>query len=102
MAANQATLKQTPDEIVAEMSASLSVFASEGEWDRVEEIIVRLRSAVMLVPEDRRVDAIMLASQSIDEVEMSAGTARREVTTKLAAIRRGETAKKAYQGANKS
>ena len=99
MVASSAVIQQKPVEITAEMAASLEAHAGAGDWERVEEIAVKLRAAVMQVPEHDRRDAILAAQRSMQKVQTLAQDARIDVTGKLAAIRRGKDATAAYGSA---
>lgn len=104
MVASQAAMEQsrtggTPAEIVLEMAASMEASAEHGEWDRVEEIAQRLRSAVMQVPEADRRGSLLAAQRSTEKVQALADSARHDVTGKLSDIRRGRDAAKAYGSA---
>jgi len=97
MAANQAEVKQSPDSVVLEMSQVMESCAAAGEWERVEEIATTLRSAVMLVPERLRRDALLAVQRSVEEVHALAQGARSEVGDQLSVLRRGQDARKAYE-----
>ena len=98
MVASHAVVQQDAARTVAEMSAAMEKHANEGDWERVEEIAVKLRVAVMDVPERLRRDALLAAQRSLDRVQLNARDARGEVADKLSALRRGEDARKAYAG----
>ena len=102
MAASHAAMQQSPGEAAAEMSASMEAHASSGDWERVEEIAVKLRSAIMQVPERERRSAIRAAQRSVEKVQALAQESRTDVTGKLAAIRRGKDATAAYGNATGS
>ena len=102
MAASQAAMQQRPGEVASEMSASMEAHASSGDWERVEEIAVKLRSVIMQVPERERRAAILAARRSVEKVQALAQQDRADVTGKLAAIRRGKDATAAYGSATGS
>ena len=83
----------------AELTASMEAYASNGDWSRVEEIAVKLRAAVMQVPEAQRRGAITALQRSMEKVQTLAQDARTDVTGKLAALRRGRDATAAYGSA---
>ena len=96
MVASQAAMQQSPDDVVFEMSASMEAFAASGDWERVEELAIRLRSAVMQVPEDKRRDAMLATRRSLEQVQSLAQFAHHDAAEKLTAIRRGKDVTKAY------
>ncbi len=96
MVSSRATIDQTPVETVLDMATTMEACAEGGDWDRVEEITVRLRAAVMRVPEPERRACLRAAQRSTDKVQDLAKSARHEVTGKLSEIRRGRDAAKAY------
>lgn len=97
MAANQAVLTETPESIVLEMSEHMEALAIAGEWDDIEDIAVRLRSAIMNVPEADRRPILIAVQRSTQKVAAEAQKARQTVTGKISELRRGQAAKKAYE-----
>ncbi|MDX1517332.1 MAG: hypothetical protein R3288_10855 [Woeseiaceae bacterium] len=97
MALNRARESQSPDTVVLEMAQHLEVLARDGEWDAVENLTVRLRSAVMNVPEDRRREAIHEVQRVTDKVLAEAEIAHRDLADRLSGLRRGQVATRAYQ-----
>ena len=96
MVASRSTMDQTPAETVLEMVTTMETCADDGDWDRVEEISVRLRAAVMRVPEAERRACLRAAQQGTEKIQQRAKSAREDVTEKLSEIRRGRDAAKAY------
>lgn len=96
MVASHAVMEQGPRGVVMEMTATMESFAASGDWERVEEIAIRLKHAVMAVPEEQRREALFEAQRGMDQVRALALEAKSEVTGKLSAIRRGEDARRAY------
>ena len=96
MAGNHALLDQTPAETVQDMTSTMETMAEQGDWDRVEEIAIRLRTAIMQVPEYERRSLLIAARHSTEKVHAAAAHARGKITGKLSAIRRGRDAAKAY------
>lgn len=96
MAASQSIVEQSPDTVASEMSERMEANAAAGDWQRVEEIAVRLRSVVMQVPVAKRRTILVAIRRSIDKVQSAAKNAHHDVTGKLSAIRRGQDATKAY------
>ena len=98
MVASQAVIEQGPVRAVAEVSANIEAHAELGEWEKVEELAGKLRSAVMAVPEEQRRDALLSAHRTIEHIQELAGSARQTTAEKLSAIRRGRDATRAYSG----
>ena len=97
MAANTALETQSPQTIVKEMAEHMESMAAAGEWTEVENLAIRLRSAVMSVPEGERRALLLEVKNRCEKVAQSAESARQEVTGKMSAIRRGQVATKAYE-----
>ncbi len=96
MVASQAVMEQGPIRAIAEVTANMEAQAASGEWDKVEELAGKLRSAVMAVPEDQRRDALLMAHRTIEHIQDVARAARQTTAEKLSAIRRGRDATRAY------
>ncbi len=96
MVASQAVMEHGPIRAIAEVSANMEAQAASGEWDKVEELAGKLRSAVMAVPEDQRRDALLMAHRTIEHIQDVARAARQTTAEKLSAIRRGRDATRAY------
>ena len=99
MVASEQAVQQDPQGVAAEMTASMEALARHGEWDRVEEMAVRIRSIVMQVPEADRRETLLAVGQVIERVQSLANDARGDITEKLSAIRRGQDATAAYGSA---
>lgn len=97
MALSNAKATQSPETVVFEMSEHLEALARDGEWDEVENLTVRLRSAVMNVPEDRRRDAIHEIQRVTEKVMAEAEIAHRHLADRLSGLRRGQVATRAYR-----
>lgn len=97
MVASTAALHETPESTVLEMAEQIQALADSGEWSEVEHLAVRLRSAIMSVPEARRRDVILAVQRATELVAAEADSAQRDVTGKLKALRRGQKATKAYE-----
>ena len=97
MVANRAVLEETPASFVLEMAEQMEALAAEGEWERIEDIAVRLRAAVLGVPEPQRRSLLIAVQRSTDRVVAGARQARQAVSGKLSELRRGQVAKKAYE-----
>jgi hypothetical protein len=97
MAGNHALQEQSPAEIVQEMATAMEAMAMQDDWERVEDIAVRLRAAVMQVPEYERRSLLLAVRHSTGKVHAAAEKARDKVTDKLSALRRGRDAAEAYK-----
>ena len=99
MVASQAAMQEQPAAVALEMAASMEQLASEGEWDRVEELAVRIRSAVMQVSEDQRRDVLLHVQRHLQHVNDMADKYRGDIADRLSVIRRGKHAARAYANA---
>ena len=97
MVASQAVVTETPEMVVQEMSEHMELLAADGEWAEVENLAIRLRAAVMKVPESERRGLLVTAVRSTERVASEAENARQEVTGRISAIRRGRKATEAYE-----
>lgn len=97
MVASPAVMQETPETVVLEMAQHMQTLAANGDWEEVENLAVRLRTAVMNVPEGQRRNAIIAVQRATEEVAAEAATAQRDVTGRLRALRRGQKATKAYE-----
>ncbi len=98
MVASQAVMEQGPMRAVVDISADIEAQAESGEWEKVEELAGKLRSAVMAVPEEQRRAALLMAHRTIEHIQERATAARQTTAEKLSAIRRGRDATRAYAG----
>ena len=71
--------------------------AAAGDWDEVEDLAVRLRSALLEVPEAERRSVLLAVQRSTEKVTAGARSARETVTGKISELRLGQVAKKAYE-----
>lgn len=97
MVASQAALEETPESIVLQMAEQMEALAAAGDWQQIEDIAVRLRVAVMDVPDSERRAVLLAVQRSTEKIAVGAQQARRTVSGKLAELRRGQVAKKAYE-----
>lgn len=97
MVANPAAVEENPATVVLQMAGQMEALAAAGEWERIEEISVQLRTAVMRVPEAERRPLLHAVQRSMDKVAAGAKQARQSVSDKLSELRRGQVAKKAYE-----
>lgn len=96
MVASQAVMTETPESVVREMSEHMEMLADAGDWLEVESLVVRLRSALLNVPEAERHILLQLVRRSTDRIAMQANTAKKDVTGRISSIRRGREATEAY------
>ena len=101
VAASPAALADSQESVVLEMAEQMETLAAAGAWSELEDLVVRLRSAVARVPEAERHDVLVALRQTTERVSLAANNARQEVTGRISAIRRGQIAAKAY-GSSKS
>ena len=97
MVANPAVIAETAATIALEMAEHMKALAAAGDWDEVEDTSVRLRRAVMNVPEADRRGVILAVQRSTDIVATEARKAHQTVTGKISELRRGQAAKRAYE-----
>lgn len=97
MVASQAAIAESAASIALEMAEHMEVLATAGEWDQIEDIAMRLRGVVMNVPEAERRAVMLTVQRSAERVAAKAKSARLEITGKIAELRRGQAAKKAYE-----
>ena len=97
MVASTAQMQETPESIVIEMAQQIQTLAAEGDWTEVENLAVRLRTAVTHVPEAKRRSAIVAVQRAIETVAAEAATAQHDVSGRLTALRRGQKATRAYE-----
>lgn len=97
MVASQAALKDNRVAVVLQMTGQMEALADSGEWERIEEISLRVRAAVMEVPEAERRALLLAVQRSMDKVTAGAREARQTVSDKIAELKRGQAAKKAYE-----
>ncbi len=98
MVANRATTEGSPGQMARDMAKNMEELAANGQWDGVEQIVVRLRSVVLEVPEQDRREVMNFINACLERVRTQALTSRGEVTGKLSEIRRGRDAARAYGG----
>lgn len=99
MVASQATMMETPESVVREMTEHMEALADAGDWPEVETMVVRLRGALLNVPESERHALLQLVKRSTDRIQEQAESARKDVTSRLSSIRRGREATEAYEHA---
>ncbi|MGI9247856.1 MAG: hypothetical protein ACR2QI_02500 [Woeseiaceae bacterium] len=97
MVARPEAITETAANIALEMAEHMEILAAAGDWDDIENIAVRLRRAVMNVPDAERRAVVLAVQRSNEKVALEAGRAHRTVTEKISELRRGQAAKKAYE-----
>ena len=97
MAATPAALRDQSGVEALEIVERMRTLADAGDWDEIESLAVRLRSAVLQVPEAQRRDVLIAVQRATTEVTDKAEGARSDVTDRLSALRLGQKATKAYE-----
>ena len=98
MVANRATAEGSPGQLARDMAKNMEELAANGQWSGVEQVVVRLRSVVLEVPEQERREVMEFVNYCLERVRTKALSSRGEVTGKLSEIRRGRDAARAYGG----
>ena len=83
--------------LISLVAEHMEAMAAAGEWSEVENLAIRLRSAIMNVPEGERRGLLVQVKSRCEKVAQNAEVARQEVTGRMSAIRRGQVATKAYE-----
>ena len=96
MAANSARIEASPADVAMDMMARMESLAESGDWNRVEQLAVRLRNIVLEIPESDREASIVSISHCLERLQVKVLVSRGEVTEKLSDIRRGRVATRAY------
>ena len=96
MVASQAAMREQPESVVLEMATSMAQHADAGDWNRVEELAARIRSAILEVPEDRRRNVVLDVQRRLQHVNEMAEKHRSDIADRLSVVRRGQHAAKAY------
>ena len=96
MVANRAAAEVSPGKIAREMAKNLEQLAASGQWSGAERIAVRLRSAVLEVPENERREVMEFVNYCLERVRTEALSSRGEIAGKLSELRRGRDAARAY------
>jgi len=96
MVASRATMEASPGKMAREMANNMVRLAEEGQWSGAEHVASRLRSAVLEVPGDERLEVLQFVNHCLERVKTSALSSRNEVATKMSELRRGRDAAKAY------
>lgn len=96
MAANSARIEASPADVAMDMMARMESLAESGDWNRVEQLAVRLRNIVLEIPESDREASIVSISHCLERLQVKVLVSRGEVTEKLSDIHRGRVATRAY------
>lgn len=97
MGVGRAAVAESVATIALEMAAHMEALALVGEWDEIENIVVRLRSAIANIPEAERRSVVLSVQRSTEKVAIEARKARQNLTGKISELRRGQAARKAYE-----
>lgn len=87
----------SPEGAVRGLLGRLEEQAAAGNWTEVENLIARLRGALLDVPEKDRRALIIDVQRVTEDVTRIALEARDDLTTKITTLRRGQAAAKAYE-----
>ena len=79
MASSMLATDATPDTVVLEMSEHLGALAAAGEWEELEQLVVRLQRAILDVPEHRRRDLARMLKERLAAITDEARRARGDV-----------------------
>ncbi|MEO1201588.1 MAG: hypothetical protein AAFX10_02695 [Pseudomonadota bacterium] len=90
-------MSESPGTVVREMSEYIEALLGEGDWSEVEDMLVRLRGALLNVPEAERRELLVVAQQSTDRVAAEAEKAREALASRLSTLKRGRRARTAYE-----
>lgn len=96
MVANQARLPDSPADVAMDIVARMEALAVDGDWGRIEQLAVRLRSTILEIPQQERQAAIVSVGQCLERLQIKVLVSRGEVAEKLSDIRRGQVARRAY------
>ncbi len=87
---------QEPLQRAISILSSLKALAAEEEWEAMQQVVARLRIAIAEVPPDQRADIVNAAATSIESLRTSVMSAKLNTADKLADIRTGRVATRAY------
>lgn len=100
MVASQAVMQHGADARVSKMLVEMEAHAASGEWEKVEELTLKLKNAILAVPDSEQRETLLAARRSMEQVQSIAQDAKNDVSDKLSSIRRGKDAAKAYAAAD--
>ena len=96
MPASQPLIQQSPRDTALDMAAEMLKLAERGDWEQLETVAVMLRSAIVKVPEGERMETAIAVQATTERVRELAEHSRSDVMSRLKAIRRGQSAARAY------
>lgn len=96
MEATRPLIQESPRDTALDMLNEMLALAKRGDWQQLETVAVMLRGAILDVPEAERAEILHAARQTADKVRSLAEEARGDVMSRLKAIRRGQSAARAY------
>jgi len=96
MAARPETLDLNPAAVAMQLATRMEALAASAQWDKVEQLTVRIRNTLLEIPDRERRAAVLEVTQSFERVQTLALASRHDVTDKLSEIRRGRAATAAY------
>lgn len=97
MVASQAVLAESPVHIALALIEQMEALARACDWEHIEDVAIRLRGAVMDIPESERGPILVAAQHGIERVAAAAHQARKSITGEIHGLRKGQEAKKAYE-----
>lgn len=97
MPADRAASGDEAGAIVRALSRQIDALAAAGKWAEVEACVVRLQREVINIPAAERRDALLTFRSAVVKAAAGARSAREHVSGKLAGLRRGKAARKAYE-----
>ncbi len=97
MVASKAVMTESPGTVVREMSECIDALIGQGEWVEVEDMLIRLRGALLNVPEAERRELVIEAQRCTDKVATEAEKAREALSERLSTLKRGRRARSAYE-----
>lgn len=96
MDASKPLISNGPRDTALDMADEMRQLAEHGEWQELERITVMLRRAVVAVPESERAEVLRAVQRTAADVRSVAESARGDVMSRLKALRRGQSAARAY------
>lgn len=96
MAARPDTMDLNPAAIALQMTDRMERLATNAEWDKVEQLAVRIKNTLLEIPQGDRRASVLSANNSLERVQTLVLASRHDVTDKLSELRRGRAATAAY------
>ena len=99
MVAKPVTVPQRDDAAMQIETGLLDVqrFMDDGDWEKVEATVRRLRSLVVRVPMAERRDVLLAVRDAVERIRPQAVGKRDELGRRLAAIKTGRRAAESYR-----